>query len=247
MKRFGLAIQLMTRIPLRKQFDVSPEDYAGSVAWFPAIGLLVGAVMLVAYLVFSLTGIAFLPAFCSVIAAALVTGGFHIDGFADMCDAFFARKSRERTLAILKDSRMGTYGVLAIIFLIVTKTLLIAGMGTNFWKIWPVLLSAPVCGKIPMALCAKLSVYPREDGLGKYIIHYLKTATTVVCIAICAIIVLVCSGFAAGSIAFSASFAAGVGMYFLSASKIGGATGDVLGACNEVGEILYLFVMAVAL
>ncbi|MEG0251851.1 MAG: adenosylcobinamide-GDP ribazoletransferase [Christensenellaceae bacterium] len=239
MKRLGIAIQTMTRLPLKKQFFVVGQDYAASVAWFPVTSLLVGVVMLLVYWIFSFTGISLLAAFVSVIGAYLFTGGFHIDGFADMCDAFFARKSKERTLEILKDSRMGTYGVLAIVFMVGIKTILVANLN---YHVLLILLAAPVCGKIPMVLCAKLSKYPRKDGLAKYIVDDITTQTALIAIFVSSAIVLMCVGFFAGTVAIAAMLVIGALMFALSNNKIGGATGDILGASNEIGEMVFLFI-----
>ncbi len=243
MKKLGLAIQTMTRLPLKKQFDVCCQDYADSVAWFPLTALMAGAVMCGAYVLLCLTGIPYLAAFACVLAAIMFTGGLHIDGFADVCDAFFAGKTKERTLAILKDSRMGTYGVLGIVFVVAIKTILLAGIHPEK-AVW-ILLAMPLCGKIPLILCAKLSRYPRENGMAKCIIESLKTSTALIAIVICSVAVVFVGGLASGTIVVAGAIATGAIMHFISEKKIEGATGDVLGACNELGEIIFLFVMAV--
>lgn len=237
----------MTRLPIKKQVDATGEDYAGSVFWFFLTSLMVGGIMLGVYFVmYILVPVPLFAAFLSVIAAALFTGGLHIDGFADMCDAFFARKSSERTLEILKDSRMGAYGVIAIIFVIAVKTFLLGRIeGTVF--LWPIFLALPVCGKIPMILCAMVSTYPREDGLGKYIIDLLPKKTAVWSIIICSAIVCFCAGVFAGGIAVAAMLATGFILAQISKNKIGGATGDILGAANEIGEMLFLLIVAAVL
>ena len=245
MKKLGLAIQTMTRLPLKKQFDVTCQDYADSVAWFPLTALMPGAVMLAVYQLFLLTGIPYLPAFLCVVAGIMFTGGLHIDGFADVCDAFFTGKTKERTLEIMKDSRVGTYGVLGIIFVVASKTFLIPSVDPA--RVLWILLAAPLCGKIPLVFCAKLSRYPRQDGMAKCIVEHLKTDTALVAITLCAAAAFLAGGFAAGSVSVACMIAIGAAMHFIAGQKIGGATGDVLGACNELGEIVFLLVMAVML
>lgn len=248
-KRITLAFQLMTRLPFKKQIDASPADYAGSAVWFFLTSLAVGAVMVLAYfIIYSLTMSVHIAAFCAVIGEALVTGGLHIDGFADMCDAFGARKDKERTLEILKDSRMGTYGVIAIVFVLAIKTGLMANL--SVWA-WPIIFTVPVCGKISLLSCAAVSKYARKDGLGKYIIDGMTIKTSIVPIALCAVLVELWLGYfgywADGAIVIAAAFAAGVLIALVSKSKIGGATGDILGAANETGEMLYLLILGMML
>lgn len=237
MDRLTLALQLLTRLPLKKQVNAAPADYAACSVWFFLPALLVGALMAAFYYIGILSGISYLAAFLSVFAACVMTGGLHVDGFADMCDAFFARKSKEETLILLKDSRMGVYGVLGIVFLVGIKTILIANIGGFALSL---LLAMPVCGKIPMVFCAKLSQYPREDGLGKFMIELMTGETAFLSMLWCSIIVLFLTGFVAGAVAIGMNIAAGVLLYLFSGRVIGGATGDVLGACNEVGEVIYL-------
>lgn len=240
MKTLTLALQLMTRIPIRKQYDAGQKDYAVSAIWFFLTASIVGAVMAAVYYAAWWTGIPYLAAFLCVVSASLVTGGLHIDGFADVCDAFFARKSKEKTLEILKDSRMGTYGVIGILFVFAVKTILIGSFRDAGIHTLLLILAAPVCGKVSMVLTAALSAYPREQGLGKAIIDLLPNAVAAGSILICAAVVCLCAGILAGGVAVAASLCAGAIVAAVSKQKIGGATGDVLGASNEVGEMLYL-------
>ncbi len=242
MKHLILAMQTMTRLPIHKQLDVTGEDYAKSVAWFPVTALSVGLVSALVYALTLLLGIPYLAALLSVIAAALFTGGFHMDGFADVCDAFFARKDKERTLEILKDSRMGTYGVLGLVFLVTIKTILIGTMGLQGILI---VVAAPICGKMPMAICAKLSSYPREQGLAKYIIEQLSTGRMWACLIGCAALLVLLVGPISAGIMAAAMLVVALLMTQCAKKRIGGATGDVLGTCNELGEIVFLIWMAV--
>lgn len=244
MKRLGLALQLMTRFPLRKQFNVNEEDFAACTLWFFLTSLLVGALMALVYYLFLLLEIPLLAAFLSVMVAYVFTGGLHIDGFADVCDAFFAGKSKQETLRILKDSRMGTYGVLGIVLMVGVKTILIANLGMNAL---PVLVATPVCGKIPLLFCAALSRYPRQNGMGKFIIEGLKFKTAFLAMGYCAAVVLLFCllGWVDYGAAMALSLVVGVLCYLWADKKIGGATGDVLGAANEMGEAVYLLVAAV--
>lgn len=243
MKRVILAMQLLTRLPIKKQYpDAVGADYAGSVLWFFLPALLCGLLMAAVYIGVLFAGIPYLAAFACVIAAYLFTGGLHIDGFADMCDAFFARKSKERTLEILKDSRMGTYGVIAIVFVVAVKTLAIASFAPEM--VWT-LAAVPLCGKIALVVCAAVSSYPREDGLGKYIVEELPVGTAILSIVFCAVGVCFFAGVFRGLIAIGLMALCGLILAQVSKRKIGGATGDILGAANEAGEMAFLILAGV--
>src|SRR5689334_10415915 len=108
-----LALQFLTRIPVTIRGDVSAEDMARSMALFPLVGLLIGAL---AAGLHTLASFAFAPSVCDLIAIIFViaiTGNLHGDGLMDTADGFFSGKPRERMLEIMHDSRAGAHGVMA--------------------------------------------------------------------------------------------------------------------------------------
>ena len=241
-KLLGFTIQFMTRIPIKKQFEVTKKDFAAMAMFFPASSLIVGIIMAAVYYVFALAGLYWVGAVGCVLAACLVTGGLHIDGFADMMDAFGARKNKEKTLEILKDSRMGTYGVLAIVFAVLIKIVLIASLPQAFVLL--VIVGTPVAGKIPLVVCAAAGTYPREKGTGKYIINNITAKECIISIAISGAVLFLCAGWVS-LLLLPVLIAAGFIVKAVSHKKIGGVTGDILGASNEIGEMLWLLFAAV--
>lgn len=129
-KHFLLAIQFFTRIPvtgrLAQWVGYSPEMLRASAAHFPAVGWVVGAVSALVFWsaanVLPDRGASVWLAVClSMMASALLTGAFHEDGLADLADGLGGYVSRERALEIMKDSRIGSYGALALILVVLTK------------------------------------------------------------------------------------------------------------------------------
>ncbi len=101
------------------------EQYQRSIVTFPLVGLLLGAIAgAVALLLQPWCGVP-LAALFGVLALALLTGGFHLDGLADTCDGIFSARTRDRMLEIMRDSRLGTHGGLALIFVLVAKVLVV--------------------------------------------------------------------------------------------------------------------------
>lgn len=238
----GLSIQFMTRIPIRRQFKVTEKDFGAMIMFFPVSSLLVGAVIAAVYFLFAWISLPWVGIVAAMMAGWLVTGGLHIDGLADMTDAFGAGKSKERTLEILKDSRVGTYGVLAICFDMLLKIVL-AGSIPNF-NILFILLAMPAAGKIPLAVCAAAGRYPREAGTGKSMIESVGAGKGIVCILTCQAILVFCMGWISLFL-LPGLLVAGFVIKSVSTWKIGGITGDILGAANEVGELIYLLFAAV--
>jgi adenosylcobinamide-GDP ribazoletransferase len=122
---FLTAVMFLTRINVGKHIDHSAEYLQRSSKYFPVVGWIVGAVCALTFLVvnrFISTDIALLA---SMIAGILTTGAFHEDGFADVCDAFGGGWTKEKILLIMKDSRLGTYGVAGLVLILATKFLLL--------------------------------------------------------------------------------------------------------------------------
>ena len=123
-----VAIQFLTRLPVPPFAYYNPQWLHQSSRHFPAVGLLVG---LLCAGVFWLGSILFTPLVAAVISTVFgirLTGGFHEDGLADSCDGLGGGLTRERTLTIMKDSRLGTYGVLGLVSALLLKVTLLASM-----------------------------------------------------------------------------------------------------------------------
>jgi adenosylcobinamide-GDP ribazoletransferase len=122
---FLTTVMFLTRISVPKYIDHSPEYLQRAPKYFPVVGWIVAAISILVFLVFDKyisTDIALLA---SIIAGILTTGAFHEDGFADTCDAFGGGWTKEKILAIMKDSRLGTYGVIGLVSILSAKFLLL--------------------------------------------------------------------------------------------------------------------------
>ncbi len=123
-----VAIQFLTRIPIPSFTDYQPQWLHQSSRHFPAVGLLVG---ILCAGVFWLASLLFTPLVAAVISTAFsikLTGAFHEDGLADTCDGLGGGLTRKRTLTIMKDSRLGTYGTLGLVLALLLKVTLLAAM-----------------------------------------------------------------------------------------------------------------------
>ena len=123
-----VAIQFLTRLPIPSFSHYEPQWLHQSSRYFPAVGLLIGVLCAG---VFWLGSILFTPLVAAVISTAFgikLTGAFHEDGLADSCDGLGGGLTRERTLEIMKDSRLGTYGVLGLVSALLLKISLLAAM-----------------------------------------------------------------------------------------------------------------------
>lgn len=142
-----VAVQFLTRLPVPPFADYDPQWLHQSSRHFPAVGLLVG---LLCAGVFWLASLLFTPLVAAVLSTAFgikLTGAFHEDGLADSCDGLGGGLTRERTLTIMKDSRLGTYGVLGLVSALLLKISLLATMPTF------VAIAALIIGHTASRLC----------------------------------------------------------------------------------------------
>ena len=238
---FLVAWQLLTAIPLGR--GLPPERPPGrSMAWFPLVGLVVGAMLVILDFVLArvlpgLPGAALL-----LVGWVAVTGGLHLDGFIDCCDGLSGAQPAERRLEIMKDSRVGAFGVVGAVCLLLVKFSALAALAPHERAAW--LLVTPVLSRWVMVWAAWRYPLARRDGVAAWFRQGLGWPQVLM------------AGGTAFLIALSARGVAGLGMFaavwtvtLLVAAwvqrRIPGLTGDVYGALNELSEVVGLL-LAVA-
>jgi adenosylcobinamide-GDP ribazoletransferase len=181
-------------------------------------------------------------ALLGLVAAGFVTGALHEDGLADTADGFGGGRDRDEKLAIMRDSRQGSYGIIA---LILTIGLRAAALYTIAEPVEGALalIAAHAASRAALAPALYLLRPAREDGLGATAGRP-SLATTLVAVAIGAVVALGALGPVRGGIALILTAAAVAGTAMLARRQIGGYTGDVLGAFEQVGEIVMLLAAA---
>ncbi len=231
-RAFLVGVQFLTRVPIRTARP-EPRQIADSYYFYPVIGLLIGAgavllrhvLMLVFPTSFSLT----------LVLAFLVwiSGGLHEDGLADVTDAMGGGWTREQRLAIMKDSRIGAFGASALVLAVLAKYAALTSMNPD--RLDASLIVAQILGRWAFLPAGYFNKYARE-GLGSEFMERLSAATVIVgtVISIAAAIVL---GRTRGLLALSAAIAiiAIASIYFR--RRIGGITGDCLGAVFQFVEV----------
>lgn len=224
------AVMLLTRLPVGQLRDPAPSMAATRWA-FPLVGALVGAMC---WGVFTLLqGVGVPPTVCAFAAlgvGALATGGLHHDGLADLADGLGGGSSRARKLEIMRDSRIGSYGVLALILVLATKAAAIAELQPGLWTF--ALIGA--VSRTSMVFLLAFMPSARSDGLG----HMAASAGRDGLNAAAAIILLICIPFGWGALALLIASALGAGIIaWWAYRQIGGQTGDVLGAAQQCASL----------
>ncbi|HHK9551200.1 TPA: adenosylcobinamide-GDP ribazoletransferase [Enterobacter sichuanensis] len=247
LKMLWATLGFITRIPVPQKWSDGVEfsQYGRGVPWFPVVGLIVGGLAAVSYLAVSQTGGGIIiGAVAWVLALVLLTGGFHLDGLADTCDGVFSARTRERMLEIMRDSRLGTYGGLAIVFCILIKVataISLAHLPVN--TLFALLVCAPIVGRTGMVLAMYRQHYAREGaGMANAYLGHISGKETI--ITLCIGVALV--GLMAGMQGLVASIIAWIAVNavktFLS-RRLNGLTGDTLGAMEEIGEMVFLLAL----
>ncbi|MBN2905096.1 MAG: adenosylcobinamide-GDP ribazoletransferase [Rhodobacteraceae bacterium] len=233
----ALALQFLTRLPLGRGAPYSPEAMARAVAWFPAVGLVTGglaaAVFWAGWAMFS----APVGAILALLAGVLVTGGLHEDGLADLADGLGGGATRARALEIMRDSRIGSYGALALGLGLALKAAALAGMGPG--AALGALVGAHVLGRYAMVWLMGALPYARTDGAAGFARPGLdaggrRLALGTALAALAGIWIL--AGIGAALVA--ALWVAVCGRVFAGYlhRRLGGYTGDALGALEQLIE-----------
>jgi len=241
-RAFALALQLLTRLPVPSPGSPPrPEELGLSVVFFPLIGLMIGALLAGLHTALWLIDPGVLAALI-VTVWALLTGGLHLDGLADTADAWIGGQgNRDRTLAIMKAPRSGPIAITAVVLVLLNKfaalQMLLAGDARTL------LLLTPVLGRAIIVLLLLTTPYVRPDGLGTPYAHYLPRLS-------CSVLLLLIAAATSILLPWQGSVllaVLGIGFFGLRhwlLVRLGGVTGDTLGAACELTETVALLVPA---
>jgi adenosylcobinamide-GDP ribazoletransferase len=238
----GLAF--LTRLPMPSA-SLAGEDLVRAGWTFPVIGAGIGAFGAVIYWLAHGLGLhAFICAALAVAATLLLTGGLHEDGLADTADGFGADASLDRKLVIMHDSQIGTYGAAALVLSLMLRVGAITSVGDPALAA-AALIAAHSGARAAMLIFMRSVPGARDDGLSAGAgVPPQNSSLIAACIAV--VVLLLCLGLGATLVALLLLAGAGGMMAWLSMRQIGGQTGDVLGAYEQVAEILILLAAAAA-
>ena len=273
-REFLLAVQFFTRIPitgrLAEWVGFSPAMLRASAGHFPGVGVLVGAVAAGIYALLAAllpdTGYApLVAAVLSTVATVLLTGGFHEDGLADVADGLGGSYDNARALEIMKDSRVGAFGAMALVLALLAKVTLVALLGTvdgapagwdespfTTWYVGSALLAGHVVSRtLPLLLIVALPhVGDSVGSKSKPLADQISWRSLLTALTWC-FVVLALISYAQAAIdlivACSFSLIALLWMHRLFKRRLQGFTGDCLGATQQVCEIAFYLGLAITL
>lgn len=237
-KNFLLMLQFLTRIPININLPCEQEDFGRGAAFLPLVGLIIGLFQwCVYYLLIKILPVNITAVFI-VLSGILITGGLHVDGFGDTCDGFFAFKGKDKIVEIMKDSRIGTYACIGIVFDIMIKFLGIEFLLQHNLSL--IIIVAPIISRLTTVFICFIGKPAKAKGTGNFFIGNInkKVLISAFIIAVGASILLL--GIKLGSIVAGGSIIFSIAFNIFCITKINGHTGDTLGANNELIEMFVL-------
>ncbi len=238
MKSLLAAFRFLTIVPLKTELEEIEEPLASSMTFFPVVGLSIGGFL---FLVHEISSILFSPLLVNMLVLLgwiFITGALHLDGFMDTVDGLCGGKTREERLKIMRDPSSGAKGTVGLVGLMGLKFLLLLEikpplkMGT--------LLLTPAISRWSMVMAVYLAPYARREGLGKAFTTHKEKGTifwTSLTVTILGLIIFKFPFLSIMGVCWGITYLST--LYFK--SRMGGITGDTLGALNEVIELTALF------
>jgi adenosylcobinamide-GDP ribazoletransferase len=236
-----LAAGFLTILPVLPRSGAAPEALAASFGWFPLIGFALGAVLVAEnFLLTPLFGDA-LAAILLVLTLTVLTGAVHLDALADTADALGAGSDRRRALEIMRDSRIGSFGAVAIVFFLALEMVALATMGEarRALALW----LAPGLARWAMMAVSWRVDYLRAEGAGTALLGSGDDRNLALASAIAAIAALPILS-SRVMVAYLVAAALAVALRAAYRRWLGGVTGDLIGAAGELVEVAVLLVMA---
>ena len=240
MRLFLIAFQFLTIVPLPVTVRCEEEDLGRSMAFFPLVGLAIGALLAVADWLLAPLLPRSVVDIMLVVLSSVVTGGLHLDGLSDVCDGLAARGSRERFLDVMKDSRVGAVGAVALVLALGLKYQALLAVPLACKR--EVLLFFPLAARFAQVQMTVGARRARTDGLGCAFVGgsgIRQLLAALACTLAAAYGLLGLNGIYCALLLPVLTF----GIRRWSHARLGGITGDVIGCASELNEISCLLIL----
>lgn len=217
------------------------REFSRSLPWFPLVGLLLGVLLCAPAWLGSALGWERLGAALALVAGLVLTRGMHADGLADVADGFWGGRDPESALRIMKDPAVGSFGALALIALLLLKLVVLDRLVSA--GAWLPIVSGVLLARLLQVLLAASLPYARQGGgtAGSFVagagMRHAALALLASLLLLLPLYLLLQERLALLAAAFLGALASGMAVGLLARRKIGGVTGDVLGAASEMAEL----------
>ncbi len=246
--KFIAALRFLTVVPVPLKREPSADEVGGSIAYFPAVGLAIGLVLAVLYWLLGRIFPVSLASGLVILALVLANGALHLDGFIDTCDGLAGNKSAEERWRVMRDSRVGAFGVVGGVLLLLLKYVSLSSIPRGLAP--AALLLMPVASRWMMTFAIVAYPYARPEGLGTVF----KSHATWEKFGLATFFAVLVSGvvlwwqgvphfYLAALAVLAAAWLGGFGWAQHLNRKFAGLTGDSYGAINEFVEVVVLIVI----
>ena len=234
------AVRYLTIVPVREPDTPPPAALGRAAGWFPVVGAGIGLLLIAVNYWVSRRFPALLAALLTVTVWKIITGGLHLDGLADCLDGLGGRTPEQRR-AIMSDSRIGSFGAIGLILFLMIEIVALSGMDWN--ARWRTLLAAPAIARATPPLLARFFPAARGEGQGAAFAAGVRRRGAIVAIVVAVVVAMLAFG-ASGLVALALALAVALLAARFLAARVGGITGDVLGAIVELAELTVVLTVA---
>ena len=255
MNSFLIGLQFLTRIFVVRQSVWTEKSFGESVKFFPAVGAILGlicAALVGALNFFTAGNLPLLTGAVGFASLIILTGGIHCDGLMDSADGLFSGRERKKILQIMKDSRAGSFGVVAMILVAALEISTLAELARlSTYFLCAAIYSAPIIGRLMMVVTIGAFPYARPEGMGKAFAQF-TTRRTILIAAGETFLLLLPLNLISEKFFICASLASFVALLVtwrfatFATEKIGGVTGDIYGAVTTLAEMFALITFLLA-
>ncbi len=244
MLRFCTALRFLTIIPVSWKAEEDGEHFKSCLAFFPLVGVLIGCCGVCGVFLLQCIFPPSVVATFAIVYLAFISGCLHLDGLSDSADGLFSARPRKRALEIMKDSRVGSMGVVAVVFVLLAKFAALNSLGGI--TLYLAIFFMPIIGRCSIIFTMALKEYAREEG-GIGALFYSESSRKTAFVSAVGLLLLLLVMAPAHLIVLACGVSLMIYLFgaFCSA-KIGGATGDTLGAVCELTEMITAILFTVS-
>ncbi|MGL5055350.1 MAG: adenosylcobinamide-GDP ribazoletransferase [Fusobacteriaceae bacterium] len=248
MKGLIALFKFTTRLPIGNSNNFTEDGVGKSMKFFPLVGIILGLIMYTTHTILSMfINSSLVLSSIIVVLYVVLTGGLHLDGLSDTFDGIFSYRSKQRMLEIMKDSRVGANGVIVLVLYFILNIVFLSELETKDLPMGAFILLYPVIGRMNTVINCATAPYARTSGMAKDFVEQTDYKGFILSF-------IITLAYAYGvlnyfklniSIVSIVPIMAILGYYFarLMTRKIGGVTGDTLGAVLELTQIVTLFLI----
>ncbi len=235
---FLTLISFFTRIPIGKKIEYNEENFKKALSLYTLMGAIIGLLLSLIYALISNKSVDFIRGLILVVFYIVITGGIHLDGAADAADGLFSGRTGNKIFDIMNDSNVGTFGVLALIIIVLSQFVLL-----SFLDVFTCFMM-PVVGRTSLIVATWNKKYAKQTkGMGTAFIESINNRVLIINLIILSAFSIIMP---TRIIILTSCFATLIASYYISGwieEKIGGMTGDTCGFITEISQIIFMIIV----